>query len=132
VHQGMSALCVAKADIPLNHQLGICINCGPSPHVANAENALKMLGCIHLLAMAERPNFVALDELRFKVNHPLIMEAVAEFPELRDKAKDRGLSDAREANRAVDAVAFDKAVDDAGTVFNARLVHAVIVVIIIL
>jgi hypothetical protein len=108
---------------PANYKLRIRINRSEGPNVANIAHALPHL-CrgVLLFGIAEAPNLVDLNTLRFNVANGRVLILLASFPDLHQGTQHRALRRTRHASRRANRAAFYQRCDDRRLLCDAEYV----------
>jgi hypothetical protein len=78
LNKPLCAFAIAPSDKVGDYQLAIGVNAGPSPQIATAIGCSLRAGDVLFLGVAEAPDFIALNTLRFDAAHLRIMERFTE------------------------------------------------------
>src|SRR5690606_8187517 len=105
-------------------QLGIRINRGPRPHIANAVLAAHFLWDVLLLAVDEAPDFIALDALARQVPQGLVLilrSGATNVHQQLGHGVDRAV---REAGSGPEAGPFHQKAEDLSALCQREFVHS--------
>ncbi len=98
---------------PANNQFRIRVNRGEGPNVASVAYALPHVRRrVLFLGVAERPDFIDLDALRWNVAKSDILILLARFADADKQAKDSALGDASETHCGAHRASLDQRRDD--------------------
>lgn len=110
LHKFIGASSVTLSDEVGNGQLCIGINSHPSPHVTVAEDALFLNRDVLFLSVAELPDFIALNSVRFHTANSAVMEVSARRSQLFQESEDGALGNASHAAGGADGVSLNEGV----------------------
>lgn len=123
LHEVVSDAAIARANEPGRHQLGICADRRPRPHVTNAELATHFFRDVLLLRINEAPNLIALETLARQVAQSLVLVRGAGRSDI-DEQLGHGIDGAvSEAAGGAEAGTFDEKAEDLGALCCCQLVH---------
>jgi len=121
VHEIVGACLRALSDEPRHHQLRIGVNRGPRPAVAPLT--LFVFRDVLRFCADERPNFIALNPLRFQVPNVRIVIGQACGTEIAKQLFYRHPRHASQARRSAKAVAFNQRGNYGGAAFGGQPIH---------
>ena len=120
----LGALFISFAHHERRHQLGVRADSGPGIHVAMPEHPFVLRSDVLLLAVAERPDFIALDAFAGQIPKGLVLVLAARRPHVHQQLGHGIDAHACQPGRGAHAIAFHEQGEDLGAVLEAQAIHS--------
>jgi len=123
LHELVSTTRVTQAHEIGDRQLGICVNCGPGPHITVAEDAFPVSGNVLRFRIAELPDFVTLNPARLYSAYHAVVKFCAGLSYVFEQAQDCSLGYTCKPARSPDGISFNQSINDTNLFGERKYVH---------